>query len=1096
MMFARHDRLRRPSFEELRRCFGDPPSSAWRPPAVKLEGVAFDLHSRFELSTMRGRLAALLPGLPPSQQSALERRVHIQAAGAYRSTESSGPCGSRLLEHPEQGLVYLDLHDRTFVHLGPHQVPAAPLPEVLRQAKLDWRLEPDDDGAVLSVRGALSLDVRLCFAPAGKSSPTSGAVVQAVLDACLPGWEALSALGLPFKQLAGMGLPRAIETWLVDASGMRSHLLAAHRVEGLCAGPVAPAALAIPEGFGDLRAPALKTCQDGSLAPRVTIARRHPRPQGLTANRGVRARVQPPFPLQTVATAWQGTDKRARASEPELPQCQPATLHASASLEVQQSLLDAIQTVLNGIGSRLSDVRGARVNPNDPEETRVRLDIDWLEQMARKARALPSGDGLFCLLRDPPADDGLGGGNGLLDRMAESLARELMARENPLPLGGDDQPVTLPVSVQAEIAALAADASVSRKARYDALAPTTRVRVREAVLEQRIGNVRQEFEGNFGETVWPMPQFDLLHVRLQLESMAMAFADDRELLRGLRISLRDDRAERPQIEFELALQRVEARLTMERWPGANFWVTAGGVLVALAILAPAAVGGLVLTLMGLGPLGLIVLSMLISGAPVAAVAGGAALLAVTTYIVWDVSDLRLAIDRPVVRSSVAPDVRSGPDAVVLDSDSASLEGDITASVASRIPSGVHQIMDAVVNLALDRFEDQVRAVLVDRTVQGLNQAMLQLPHFRLPPPFDVQVDVVTALPGTGTAVDTVGSPEHRLLQHATNGMEDAWLTASTVTLATHPFPGMSHLVTQVDPDLRPFVTDAVQRMQTESRTPRIGWGLSQNLLNANVFARWLDRRYHIDYTAAQAEEAFAALVQACPECAVVGGPLTVHAWAASAPQVHVTPRAALERPERPYLLTCWPDVRLCLGGVRGKAASLELRFSIRSLAHLGLGTIAADGKLSMFSFEQDFVHVLFDDRAPHVELSPIETQGLEPHGAGFGAVAALDGAGRLALVQALQPLALEAARRLLHIDGVHRLSFVDDAERVDQQVYDGMLQLEVQPRRTSLVAVATTHGSIGAVLPRRDAEGLRLPPVIDLDSLTCADGVALRSLLG
>lgn len=1092
MKFTAPEGLHRATTEEVRKSLSSKPARPWQAPKSAASGVVFELDSTFEVAALHTSFGHAFPGLPEARTSSVQRRARIHSAGGYRSNESVEKASpSRVLEHADHGAVYLDLKDGSFLHFGSEQLPASPLSSSASKLTLDWRVDRKPGELTLSVRGALSLDLRIEL---GADKPAAREVTEAVLSSCLPGLEHLVAVGLPLDELVAEGVPLCVETWAVDAKGVRRACLARHRVTIRSIGDVPPSVFTIPKGYRDLRAKAEK--QDAGW---VTLGKYSRRARHTTRARGTaHAANRTYMHAQTMATYGPGVfDRKPEIqSEPFLPQCQPQTLHASASFEIRQSLLDAIQAILNAIGSRLDVASGARVNPTDPENRAVRFEIDWLDQLERFSNNLPAGDGLFCLLREPPGADGLGGGGGLLDRMAESLARELLARENTLPLGGQDDPVVLPAAIENEIAAVAADGDIARAERFNELDPTTQARVREEVLLQRIASVQNEINGDFGETIWPSRSFDLVHVRLQLESLRAEFADDRELLNGLRITLIDGDANRPQIEVELALRRFEVTLTMERWPGVHFWATAAGTLVALAIVGPLVVGPLIMLLMGLGPLGWLTLALLIANAPVATVLGGAALLAVVTYLVWDTSELRLTIDQPRLRSSVAPDRRSNPGGLFLDADRASLDGDVMVSVNSQIPSGVHQLFDTIANFAIEAFENQVRAVLEEGVVDGLEQAMQRFPHFRLPLPFDAQVDVSIGIPVVGDVLAEEGVPRHELLQYAVDGRTEQRLAASTLTGISYPFTGFAHVVTQVDPDLRGYVSEALQRRLAAGETPRLGYGISQNLLNANIYALWLGNRYAVDYDAEHARDALTAVAGAVPNLGQLQEPFTAHAWAASSPQVHVAPRSYLESAERSYLLTCWPDIRLCLGGMLGKPATLELRFAVHSIAHIGFGSVSKLRRLSFFSLENDFLHVLFDHRDQYLQLNPVALQGVEVRGAGFDPVATLGPAQRLAFLEAVQPLMLEAARLLLRIDGVRRLTFVPGSDRVDQQVYDGVVQVDIEPRRTSLVALVASRGPIALVLPSRDANDQLVQATIDLDSQTCADGAAMRELLG
>ncbi|MEK6322345.1 MAG: PQQ-binding-like beta-propeller repeat protein [Acidobacteriota bacterium] len=148
---------------------------------------------------------------------------------------------------------------------------------------------------------------------------------------------------------------------------------------------------------------------------------------------------------------------------------------------------------------------------------------------------------------------------------------------------------------------------------------------------------------------------------------------------------------------------------------------------------------------------------------------------------------------------------------------------------------------------------------------------------------------------------------------------------------------------------------------------------------------------------------------------------------------------------------------------------------------------------TLFSLERDFLNVLFDDHDDFRRLSPVGTQGLEINGPGFDAIAAMDEAQRLQVLQSLQPLLDVAAVRLLLRNNVRQISFVPDSPRLDQQVYDGVLLADIQPRRASLYAVITTFGPIALALPRRDENDEVVGPGVDLDSMSCEEGEDLRN---
>ena len=430
---------------------------------------------------------------------------------------------------------------------------------------------------------------------------------------------------------------------------------------------------------------------------------------------------------------------------------------------------------------------------------------------------------------------------------------------------------------------------------------------------------------------------------------------------------------------------------------------------------------------------------------------------------------------------------------MLDPDRVSLEGEITVSVNSEIPSGIHQIFDAITNFAVTQFDAQVREAIESATVEGLEGAMRRIPHFCLPQPFDAEVRVEI----TGAPVDhvDVDAPKHEPGGHERQRRRGTVSFRGALTRMEFPFPGFAPQLTQVDRDLRDNLTARMEQVNEDGLTPRLGYAISQNLLNGIVFSQWLAGRFVRDDIDTQIEDAFTTLIDACPDCADISD-REVHVWAAVSPQVFVTPRAYIEEEAKPYLSVCFPDVRICIGGVAGKPSTLEIQFSVESVAHLAFGGLSTGNNRTFFSLERDFLNVLFDDRREFRRLSPAGTQGLEIKGPGFDSIAAMDDAQRLQLLQDLQPLLETASVRLLRRNNVNQISFVPGSLRLDQQVYDGLLLADIQPRRASLYAIITAFGPIAQALPRRDEDDELVGPGVDLDAISCLAGQVLRGSFG
>ena len=142
---------------------------------------------------------------------------------------------------------------------------------------------------------------------------------------------------------------------------------------------------------------------------------------------------------------------------------------------------------------------------------------------------------------------------------------------------------------------------------------------------------------------------------------------------------------------------------------------------------------------------------MLEAAPIAAIAsvfGGLLLIAAVTLSLLDVSDLRLQVTNPVLRTSLSLNAAGDPEEVAFGANAATLDGEITVAVQFEIPSGIHQLFDWIVNNAITNFDREVRDTLEDLFAGGLDTALRRLPHFRLPLSRRIRVDV--PVPGGGT----------------------------------------------------------------------------------------------------------------------------------------------------------------------------------------------------------------------------------------------------------------------------------------------------------------------------------------------------------
>ena len=1077
-------KARRAAYEEVGKLLSAPSRTTWKVEGDRFDGVSFTLTSVFELGPVDRVFQGAVHRQGIDTAGRVVRRAKVWAGGGFVRTDTI-PDGTRSgsargLEHPKLGAVYLDVDDKTYLHFSPDQLSGSGLPESIKNVRPDWSVSADGDSVTLSARGAVSLDLEITF-----GGTAAEATVGAVLGACLPGLEHLIEIGLPIADLVSRGLPKSVTAWHVDRRGKRIGQLATHEVAGVELGPIAAETFRIPANVHNLRQRAAPAPDQ----PWRILTRRKLRPartrRKSSAKRQARAAAMfgQGTMMQWVPPTFVGGPMKP-ALEPALPSCLASTFHATCATHIRQDLLDTIGYFFFLVGDRLTSAGGVRAND---DTTNVTVTVDWLEQLRVFSEGEPLRAGLFCLLREAPTDEDPVAGGGLLDQLAASLARDLLAADEPLPFGGDD-PVTLPQEIVDAITAVIDDEDIIPEDRFDELSTDTQVALREQVLAQRLATIELDFEGDFGEHIWPNEDFALVHVRLQLERIAIEFPDF-SMMPELTITV-DDQG-RPQVAVALALNSVDATVHMDRWPGVWFWVIAPIALVAGGIATAAAVGVVIAMLMGLGPLGLIVLFAMLEAAPIAAIAsvfGGLLLIAAVTYLVWDVSDLRLQVTNPVLRTSLSLNAAGDPEEVAFGANAATLDGEITVAVQSEIPSGIHQLFDWIVNNAITNFDREVRDTLEDLFAGGLDTALRRLPHFRLPLSRRIRVDV--PVPGSGAptlvpepATVRFNSPRHRLLGIGANGVADTMLNMAVQTLMEFPFPSLCPYLTQVDPDSRERLDELIATLIGDKGRPLVGYAVSQNLLNALAFSRWVAGRYAVDYDEEQTAAAFDVLIDACPDCAAIKEKREVHVWAAATPQVLVTPRAFLEDERRPYLQVWFPDVRLCIGGVAGKPSLLEVQFSITAIAHVAFGLKSPSGEgRTLFTLDAAFLHVLFDNRKDFHSVSPVETQGIETRGVGFDALATMDEPARLAFLRAIQPMLATAANRLLARENANHLTFEPESPSVARQIYDSMFAMDFYPRRASVYATLAVFGPAQLVMPFRDDNG---QVVGTFDLMTC-----------
>lgn len=1091
--------LRRATRKDLDRLLRAEPKIEWQGPKERIPGVRVHIESNVFVEKAMVFLQKATPR-PRGNHEVADQHVMRQVTFAQEWTRSESLERKRMpgrkpappqpvtLSHPKFGSVALMSDADGVFHFqqDPDGIVGVAFPNTVLKTKIKTEIARSSNTVQIRMSGPVRLEIDVALYP--ETPSINKEAIEHIWTCCIPGLHELTAFGFPRDELIQLGVPKSVEVRFHEREKGEAKSVASHRIVALEKIECDPNLFAIPRESIDLRRASKPNAEDETAKHWCDIATVHrsDRTPG-TLRRAMS------LDVGGLDDHTSGFGKPVRQSEPEFPKCGSTTFKASSALELRQTGLDGIEFLVNLLAQRVAPIVGNQL----PNDTKVRFAVNWLQDFAAFSAAQANGDGLFCLLRDPPSNnDPLSGGQGLLDQLALSMAKRFMENSPPIPFGGADDPITLPAALIAEINALAADTTIQPETRFDLLSASTQVALREAVLAQRLGTFTKDFEGDFGETVYPNEDIPLVHTEVQLERLRLRFPANENFIQRMLITQRGGDANRPEIDVRVKLARLTARMSMERWPGAAFWVTAAGALVVAGI-ASAAVGPLILTLVLMGPLGWLVLGGLVSSIPTFLV-GGIAFLALVLYLVWDVTLIRARFVDTTFSLRLVP-TRSA-DRVTFGATPPTISGEITFSVNSQIPSGVHQIFDALINtIVLPGLEQNVLDEIAPELASAIDGVVGGLPHLRLTPPFSTRVTLNEEIPlgGVGALLPPnpeIRVPEQTILASGAIGLPESLITVGALAHMDFHFPGFAPVVTQTEPDLRETLQGLMQTKTDNGSDPWMGWALSQNVINAYAYAQWIAGRYERTYSDPQLGElldVINASVSSQNRFSDVDS--HAHVWAATAPQLFVSNCAYAEDPRKTYLHVQWPDIRLCFSGILEKPTTLEVRFSATTIGHLAFGSRGDDGKFQLLSFENAFVHLRFDGTEAALQISPLTIQDISATGPLAEIIATLSDADKVALLDALSGEIRKAAIRLLRRWNTEALTFTSE-DRFDKQTYQQVFFAEFIPVKTSVYVTLTPGVQLSVFLPFRDEQGAWNAPNSDFRVMTCQEGIELREL--
>ena len=1052
------------------------PKHPWTMPEGPLDGIVFRVVSRFDLGQAQGAVARTLAGAGDLTDATLDRLTAVEAAGPFVRIGSADRAGGDAqgawtLSHPDTGAVLVDPAARSFLHLGPEHLAQALMPASLKSDFGNWSLDNADRGAVLRLSGRHGLEMHVAARP--DKGPDAEAVAATILRAVLPGLDGLVTLGLPFAALCRLGLPEAIEiTCPAQGAGKAMEPMAVHRIEGLERRRLEPTTFGVPAGFRDLRKRSAEVRGKGKDAPRGSVILKRPLGGG-----DQRATGQARARNMSAVAALPDRLKIVPSPVPLLPSCGPVVFGESGAISVRQSLLDAVTEASNLLARRFGsfDATGVTVDG----APKLRFAVDWLAQI----EAQPATDGVRIAT------------NLALPGIARSLAQQYCAANPPVPLGGTDDPIALPPATEARLLALAEDPAIDPDDRFGRLPGDDRDTILDRVTAARLAVFPLDLPGEALNGPFPSEDLQLVDVRAVLEGGRLTIGGQ-DLVNALTVDSFAPNGP-PGIDLSISVSRLALTLGMTRTPGAQFWITAAGVLVVGGLVAAAAAPAAILTLIGLGPFGLVLLAMGLTSlgtVALAAIAGGALLLGAVLYLVWDETTIAVDISDLTVTSRLRFGADPDGSAAVLVPSSTTAAGTISISLGSEIPSGMHQFFDVIAEAIIAFCDTEVRRAFRRIVSDELTKALAQVPLLRSPLSGRTNVAVAALLNGEtisdgtpdGILTETVAGIETRLEDGSIDGRDGLSLTAGVRSGMEFPFAALRPFVTQVAADAAPALDRSVAATEAadpERRGVLLGHAVSQNLINGVAHARWLTGRFQRDLSERDTARAFAALGTADVRLAgFAAGGQRVHVLAAASPRILVSPRAFAEDPSRPCLLAGFGDIRVCFEAVlSGVPSAVEFRLAAETVAHLVLGGTSAAGTagFSLLAVGGAMLHLRYDADDP-VTLHPPGAQSVVGQGGVEDLVAGLDRAAVAALLVAMQPTLTLAARALIRRDGLQHVVFDTPDGARNVQIADGAFVIETTPEAEALHITVRLLPMIADRLPFTDATGAFQPPRVPL----------------
>jgi hypothetical protein len=536
---------------------------------------------------------------------------------------------------------------------------------------------------------------------------------------------------------------------------------------------------------------------------------------------------------------------------------------------------------------------------------------------------------LFTLIRDTT-----GSGLGLLDKLAQSEVSRML-------VNGDVSSLTLPAGILTSVNAVIASTGILPADRFASLSAATQRALREAYLDQRIGNINLTYPDSTGtQTVF----HGLLNVRLDNIDFDIDI-NNTPVLTSLNF-------DSDSINLSLSLPMASGKAFMSRWPTALYW-------------AAVAISGIAC----------LFLPFLCWLTPFA--------LTVGVFILLDFAFVSISLSNIKLDAHI----RFVPNAAnVLQPDATlTFDADVNLSYSSVVPTGVHQILSALYSIVGSK-TDIIVSVIESQLQDKLNTFVKQDLALTYPPAFGPVT--LSGISNQVAFADMDNLYIEQGLNAGTLGVINPYITQVDSEIKNKLLILRNEFKVQFrdpvdrynDPDV---AANLLNWTNVDFKTVAryyLGTVISQNFLNHYIHTLWRNQAFNYDFSPPEASQLFDLLAAEVPGIDP-GGIVSshVHLFPAVSPRTVLTPKPASEGGH--YSTTFFDDIRLCFEfiskGSKEKQLTIEFLFAAQAYSEIGFGSLnRATGKLDLLQINDRLFDIYFDLERIQVQVIHPEIQSM------------------------------------------------------------------------------------------------------------------------